>query len=160
MLLQTWQTDAELEDYKHHTALWEARVNQETARMQKEIAVNQDLIEAREDPSRPEHYQTVNPVDEYNGMLVQTDAELEDYKRHTALWEARVNNAAAQLGREIDYNEDITQARENPSRPEFYAQQNSKQEIYDGMLLQYHAKPIHSRNWYKEQSNQEEAYTI
>lgn len=79
-----------------------------------------DIAQARDDPSRPEHYQTMDKAEEYNGMLVQTDAELEDYKHHTALWEARVNQAAAQLGKEIDYYDDIAQARENPSRPEHY----------------------------------------
>jgi hypothetical protein len=38
--------------------------------MQKEIAVEGDQIDAREDPSRPEHYKTVDASEEYNGMLL------------------------------------------------------------------------------------------
>ena len=52
--------------------------------MNKEIAENEELIEAKEDPHRPEHYQTVDTAEEYNGMLLQTDSELEFYKHHTA----------------------------------------------------------------------------
>jgi len=91
------QTDAELEDYKRHTALWEARVNQAAAQLGKEIDYYDDIAQARENPSRPEHYQTVDAAEEYNGILLQTDAELEDYKHHTALWEARVNQEAARM---------------------------------------------------------------
>ena len=50
------QTDAELNYYTAHTAYWNDRVNQEAARMQKEIAESSDEIDAREDPSRPEFY--------------------------------------------------------------------------------------------------------
>jgi hypothetical protein len=67
------QTDSELEFYKHHTAEWEARVNQESAKMEKEIAENEDLMQARENTNRPEHYSTVDAAQEYNGMLLQTD---------------------------------------------------------------------------------------
>lgn len=58
-------------------------------------------MEARDDPSRPEHYKTVDSAEEYNGMLVQTDAELEFYKHHTEEWNNRVNIAAAQLEKEV-----------------------------------------------------------
>jgi len=80
-----------LGDYKHHSDFWNSKVNQAAAQLDKEINVNEDLLNAKEDPSRPEHYQTVDQEQEYNGMLLQLD----DYKRHTPLWEARVNNAAA-----------------------------------------------------------------
>ena len=62
--------------------------------MNKEIAENEEIIEAKENPERPEHYKTVDAAEEYNGMLLQTDSELEFYKRHTAEWESRVNQAA------------------------------------------------------------------
>ena len=52
--------------------------------MNKEIAENEDLIEAKENPQRPEHYKTVDAGEEYNGMLLQTDADLQYYKHHTA----------------------------------------------------------------------------
>ena len=64
------QTDSDLEFYKHHTAQWEARVNEEAAKMNKEMAENEDLIEAKENPQRPEHYKTVDSAEEYNGMLL------------------------------------------------------------------------------------------
>lgn len=66
------QTDAELEDYKHHTAQWEARVNVAAKLMEQQLAEGNDQINAREDPSRPEYYknQQVNPAEEYDGMLL------------------------------------------------------------------------------------------
>jgi hypothetical protein len=64
------QTDSELEYYKHHTAQWDARVTQAAAQMEKDIAENDDLIQAKENSHRPEHYQTVDAAEEYNGMLV------------------------------------------------------------------------------------------
>jgi hypothetical protein len=39
---------------------------------------------------------------------------------------------------EIAEGEDQMQAKENPNRPEFYANQNDKQQLYDGMLVQDH----------------------
>ena len=103
--------------------------------MEKDLAEGEDQIQAAENPHRPEHYKTVDAAEEYNGMLLQTDSELEFYKKHTAEWEARVNRAAAQVEKQMDEQEDIMEARENPSRPEHYANQNSKSEMYDGMLL-------------------------
>jgi hypothetical protein len=38
--------------------------------MEKDITENDDLIQARENPHRPEHYQTVDAAEEYNGILL------------------------------------------------------------------------------------------
>ena len=41
---------------ENHSPYWNARVNKAAAQMEKDIAENEDLIEARENPHRPEHY--------------------------------------------------------------------------------------------------------
>jgi hypothetical protein len=69
--------------------------------MEKDLAEGEDQMSARDDPSRPEHYKTVDAAEEYNGMLLQVDSELEFYKRHTAEWEARVNVAAQIMEKDI-----------------------------------------------------------
>jgi hypothetical protein len=38
--------------------------------MEKDLAETDDQIQARDDPSRPEHYKTVDAAEEYNGMLL------------------------------------------------------------------------------------------
>lgn len=128
------QTDAELNYYTAHTAYWNDRVNQEAARMQKEIAESSDEIDAREDPSRPEHYKTVDAAQEYDGMLLETDAELRYYKAHTQFWNDRVNQEAARMQKEIAENSDEIDAREDPSRPEHYKTVDAAEE-YNGMLV-------------------------
>ena len=69
------QTNSEL-SYRTHSPYWDQRVNQAAVQMEKDLAEDNDLIEARENPQRPEHYKTVDAAEEYNGMLLQTDAEL------------------------------------------------------------------------------------
>jgi hypothetical protein len=54
----------------HHSAYWETRVNQAAATMERDMAEGEDQLNARDDPSRPEHYKTVDAAEEYNGMLV------------------------------------------------------------------------------------------
>jgi hypothetical protein len=88
MLLQTKSK------YRTHSPFWEARVEQAAANLEKEIAVQDDLAQAKENPQRPEFYKTVDPAEEYDGMLLQTNSK-NKYRHHTAQWEARVNLAAA-----------------------------------------------------------------
>jgi hypothetical protein len=102
--------------------------------MQKEIAENSELIDAREDPSRPEHYKTVDAAQEYDGMLLETDAELKYYQAHTQYWNDRVNKEAARMQLEIADNSDQIDAREDPSRPEHYKTVDTAEE-YNGMLV-------------------------
>ena len=59
------------------------------------------------------------------------------------------------MEKDIAEGEDQMQAKENPARPEYYADQNSKSEMYDGMLLQYTPQPMHSQNYYATIREQE-----
>jgi hypothetical protein len=59
------------------------------------------------------------------------------------------------MEKQIGENEDQMQALENVHRPEHYADQNSKSEMYDGMLLQYVGQPMHSQSYYKIMEEQE-----
>lgn len=65
-------------------------------------------VHALESPHNPDHFRTVNLEDEYNGMLVQTDADMQyvdhwapTYKRHSQYWNDRVDTDARRLNSEL-----------------------------------------------------------
>ena len=90
MLLQT--------GYQKHTANWDRMVSEEADRQENELNEFMDY----QDPSNPHFFKTINPEEEYNGMLLQTG-----YQKHTANWDRMVSEEAdrqeGELNEFMDY---------------------------------------------------------
>ena len=119
--------------YRHHSAFWENQVNEAADRMEDELNESAAVDEAKHDPTRPEFYNTIDREEEYNGMLMQTG-----YRHHSAFWENQVNEAADRMEDELNESAAAQDAKQDPTRPEFYKTVNAEEE-YDGMLMQRHS---------------------
>ena len=120
--------------YAHHTPYWEERVAAAEKDWDKKLDDYQEMADAAENPHNPHFYKTVDHEEEYNGMLLQTG---KDYEKHHEWWDERVAEKTKELGRQLAEADEMEKRQSDPAYPEFYGSTINKEEVYNGMLLQY-----------------------
>jgi hypothetical protein len=75
-----------------------------------------------QDPSNPHFFKTINPEEEYDGMLLQ-----KDYQHHSDNWNNLVTKETDRMDEELSNAGELLDAKSDPSRPEFYSSQANKE---------------------------------
>lgn len=127
--------------YNHHSPYWENRIAAAEKDFDAKMADYEEDYDASQNPHNPHFYKTVDHEDEYNGMLLQTG---KDYEKHHDLWNARVEEKTKQLQQQLEEADEMDKRTTDPAYPEFYNSHIDKEELYNGMLLQY--EPVYENH--------------